>query len=131
MGRCAWPSRDPTERFAERTPFSVAAWALIFLLGFMAVTIVGTAVEAASYLTLGHRHRPDRELRHPQTRPASRNEGISGRTLAIDALVFLLGSLARYLIIETVYSGFLGRPGVLWRRPHAVRAVPHPRTSPA
>ncbi|MCA1726344.1 MAG: hypothetical protein LC722_01415 [Actinobacteria bacterium] len=89
---------------AHGAPFSVAAWGLIFLAGFLSVTIVGTAgVEAASYLTLVTVIALIASVIIPNA--ARKQPGISGRTLAIALGMFLLGSLARYLIIQTIYGG--------------------------
>lgn len=97
-------SRNPaSDRAAHQAPFSVAAWGLIFLAGFVAVVTVGTAgVEAASYLTLVTVIALVASFLIPA---AARKQPITARTMAIALGVFVVGSLVRYLIIETVYGG--------------------------
>ena len=46
-------SATATDQIAYRSPFSKAAWGLIFVAGFVIVLIAGsTSVEAQSYITL-------------------------------------------------------------------------------
>ena len=94
----------PEDRIAYQAPFSVAAWGLIFVAGFVAVVIAGTlTVEPQAYVVLVAVIALIASLLIPSA--ARRAPWVTPRFLAIALITFLLGSLVRYLIIETVYGG--------------------------
>ncbi|MEX2458549.1 MAG: hypothetical protein WD770_06145 [Actinomycetota bacterium] len=98
------PAASATDQIAYRAPFSVAAWGLIFFAGFIAVVVSGTfSVEPQAYLALVAVIALFASLLIPFA--ARRTVGISPRFLAVALLMFVVGALIRYLIIETVYSG--------------------------
>jgi hypothetical protein len=98
------PARTATDQIAYRAPFSVAAWGLIFFAGFVAVVVSGTfTVEPQAYLTLVAVIALVASLLIPFA--ARRTVGITPRFMAAALLMFVVGALIRYLIIETVYSG--------------------------
>ncbi len=92
------------DRISYQAPFSVAAWGLIFVAGFVAVVIAGTlTVEPQAYVVLVAVTALIASLLIPAA--SRRAPWITPRFLAIALLTFLMGSLVRYVIIETVYGG--------------------------
>lgn len=93
-----------TDQIAYRAPFSVAAWGVIFIVGFVIVVIAGTmTVEPQSFITVSAVIGLIASFLIPFS--ARRVEGMSARFLAIGLIVFIAGSLVRYLIIENFYGG--------------------------
>jgi hypothetical protein len=98
------PAATATDQIAYRAPFSVAAWGVIFLGGFIAVVVAGTlTVEPQAYLTLVAVIALIGSLLIPFA--AKRSVGVTPRFLATALIMFVVGSLVRYLIIQSVYGG--------------------------